>query len=173
MTDSYGFLPQRIDSDAPVFVISVAAQLAEMHPQTLRGYDRVGLVVPKRARGRGRRHQPIAGIGHRRHAGVRDDHDAASGFEVIYERRDPGTLVAVEERHHRGGGVDSETPAQVAKPPGVFGGDHVGLGEGGEQRGRGVFGMADGCAGQHQHARGSHAATFSHRSGRLRCWEEA
>ncbi|MFZ1411732.1 MAG: MerR family transcriptional regulator [Micropruina sp.] len=50
------FLPQRIDSDAPVFVISVAAQLAEMHPQTLRGYDRLGLVVPRRARGRGRRY---------------------------------------------------------------------------------------------------------------------
>ncbi|MDN5804608.1 MAG: MerR family transcriptional regulator, partial [Microlunatus sp.] len=31
-------LPQPIDSDAPVFVISVAAQLAGMHPQTLRTY---------------------------------------------------------------------------------------------------------------------------------------
>ena len=35
-------LPQQIDSDAPVFVISVAAQLAGMHPQTLRTYDRMG-----------------------------------------------------------------------------------------------------------------------------------
>ena len=41
-------LPQQIDSDAPVFVISVAAQLAGMHPQTLRTYDRMGLVVPRR-----------------------------------------------------------------------------------------------------------------------------
>jgi MerR family transcriptional regulator/heat shock protein HspR len=49
-------LPARIDPDAPIFVISVAAQLAEMHPQTLRGYDRLGLVVPGRARGRGRRY---------------------------------------------------------------------------------------------------------------------
>lgn len=49
-------LPDRIDPDAPVFVISVAAQLAEMHPQTLRGYDRLGLVVPGRSRGRGRRY---------------------------------------------------------------------------------------------------------------------
>ncbi|HZB50250.1 MAG TPA: MerR family DNA-binding transcriptional regulator, partial [Mycobacteriales bacterium] len=32
--------------DAPVFVISVAAQLAGMHPQTLRQYDRLGLVNP-------------------------------------------------------------------------------------------------------------------------------
>lgn len=68
-TSSSGFLPQRIDSDAPVFVISVAAQLAEMHPQTLRGYDRVGLVVPKRARGRGRRYslRDIAKLRHIQH----------------------------------------------------------------------------------------------------------
>ena len=50
------YLPDRLDADAPIFVISVAAQLAEMHPQTLRGYDRLGLVVPGRARGRGRRY---------------------------------------------------------------------------------------------------------------------
>jgi MerR family transcriptional regulator/heat shock protein HspR len=49
-------LPQRIDNDAPVFVISVAAQLAGMHPQTLRGYDRLGLVSPRRTAGRGRRY---------------------------------------------------------------------------------------------------------------------
>ncbi|MDO5726930.1 MAG: MerR family transcriptional regulator [Bowdeniella nasicola] len=40
----------------PVFVISVAAKLAGMHPQTLRQYDRLGLVVPSRTRGRGRRY---------------------------------------------------------------------------------------------------------------------
>lgn len=50
------FLPDKLDADAPIFVISVAAQLADMHPQTLRGYDRLGLVVPGRARGRGRRY---------------------------------------------------------------------------------------------------------------------
>ena len=49
-------LPQLIDNDAPVFVISVAAQLAGMHPQTLRSYDRMGLVCPRRAAGRGRRY---------------------------------------------------------------------------------------------------------------------
>lgn len=45
-----------IDEDAPIFPISVAAELAGMHPQTLRGYDRLGLVVPSRAKGRGRRY---------------------------------------------------------------------------------------------------------------------
>jgi MerR family transcriptional regulator/heat shock protein HspR len=42
--------------DAPVFVISVAAQLAGMHPQTLRQYDRLGLVNPGRTAGGGRRY---------------------------------------------------------------------------------------------------------------------
>ncbi len=49
-------LPTAIDRDAPIFVISTAAHLAGMHPQTLRQYDRLGLVVPQRARGRGRRY---------------------------------------------------------------------------------------------------------------------
>ncbi len=42
--------------DRPVYVISIAAQLAGMHPQTLRTYDRLGLVSPGRASGRGRRY---------------------------------------------------------------------------------------------------------------------
>lgn len=44
------------DPEAPVFVISVAAELSGMHPQTLRGYDRIGLVSPGRAGGGGRRY---------------------------------------------------------------------------------------------------------------------
>jgi MerR family transcriptional regulator/heat shock protein HspR len=46
----------RLPEDAPVFVISVAAQLAGMHPQTLRQYDRLGLVNPGRTPGGGRRY---------------------------------------------------------------------------------------------------------------------
>lgn len=42
--------------DAPLFAVSAAAELAGMHPQTLRQYDRLGLVVPQRTRGRGRRY---------------------------------------------------------------------------------------------------------------------
>lgn len=44
------------NEDAPVFVISVAAELTGMHPQTLRGYDRMGLVRPGRTGGGGRRY---------------------------------------------------------------------------------------------------------------------
>jgi MerR family transcriptional regulator/heat shock protein HspR len=45
-----------LDEHAAVFVISVAAELAGMHPQTLRQYDRLGLVSPGRTSGRGRRY---------------------------------------------------------------------------------------------------------------------
>lgn len=44
------------EPDAPVYVISVAAQLTGLHPQTLRAYDRLGLVSPGRAGGGGRRY---------------------------------------------------------------------------------------------------------------------
>jgi MerR family transcriptional regulator, heat shock protein HspR len=46
----------RLDDDTPVFVISVAAELSGMHPQTLRQYDRLGLVTPGRSGGGGRRY---------------------------------------------------------------------------------------------------------------------
>jgi MerR family transcriptional regulator/heat shock protein HspR len=47
-----------VADDAPVFVISVAAELAGMHAQTLRQYDRLGLVRPGRTPGGGRRYSP-------------------------------------------------------------------------------------------------------------------
>ena len=43
-------------AERAVYVISVAAELAGMHPQTLRQYDRLGLVSPARSSGRGRRY---------------------------------------------------------------------------------------------------------------------
>jgi MerR family transcriptional regulator, heat shock protein HspR len=45
-----------LTDDTPVYVISVAAQLSGLHPQTLRTYDRLGLVSPGRAIGGGRRY---------------------------------------------------------------------------------------------------------------------
>ena len=49
-------MTEPIDEGAAVFVISVAATLAGMHPQTLRQYDRLGLVTPTRSGGGGRRY---------------------------------------------------------------------------------------------------------------------
>lgn len=48
--------PFEMSDDTPVYVISVAAQLSGMHPQTLRSYDRQGLVSPGRTAGQGRRY---------------------------------------------------------------------------------------------------------------------
>src|ERR1700758_3872179 len=48
--------PYELSDDMPVYVISVAASLSGMHPQTLRGYERVGLVTPRRTAGGGRRY---------------------------------------------------------------------------------------------------------------------
>jgi len=42
----------RLPEDEPCYVISVAAKLVELHPQTLRHYDRLGLLRPSRTAGR-------------------------------------------------------------------------------------------------------------------------
>jgi MerR family transcriptional regulator, heat shock protein HspR len=45
-----------LDENSPIFAIAAAAELAGMHPQTLRQYDRLGLVVPERTQGGSRRY---------------------------------------------------------------------------------------------------------------------
>lgn len=45
-----------MDEFSPLFAIAVAAGLAAMHPQTLRQYDRLGLVSPRRTAGQSRRY---------------------------------------------------------------------------------------------------------------------
>lgn len=61
-------LPATMDADAAILTVTVAARLADMHPQTLRGYDRLGLVVPRRVRG-GRRYslRDVAKLRHIQH----------------------------------------------------------------------------------------------------------
>ena len=51
---SDGGSSQRLDSGRGVFMISVAAELADMHPQTLRMYEARGLIAPKRSAGKTR-----------------------------------------------------------------------------------------------------------------------
>jgi MerR family transcriptional regulator/heat shock protein HspR len=46
----------QFEPEAKVLIISVAARMAGMHPQTLRQYDRLGLVQPQRTPGGGRRY---------------------------------------------------------------------------------------------------------------------
>jgi MerR family transcriptional regulator/heat shock protein HspR len=45
-------MTDRLPDDEPCYVISVAAKLVELHPQTLRYYDRIGLIQPSRTSGR-------------------------------------------------------------------------------------------------------------------------
>lgn len=47
-----------IDKDKPLYVISVAAELVDMHPQTLRLYERKGLIEPSRSAGKTRLYSP-------------------------------------------------------------------------------------------------------------------
>jgi MerR family transcriptional regulator/heat shock protein HspR len=49
---------ETIPPDKPYYVISVAARLVNLHPQTLRHYETLGLVVPQRSRGNIRLYSP-------------------------------------------------------------------------------------------------------------------
>ena len=102
----------RLDDRAPVLAISVAAELSGMHPQTLRQYDRLGLVVPRRTRGRGRRYS-IGDVRRLRQiqAMSQDEGINLAGIKRILELQDEvaaleGTLESVRER------LSTMTPAQ-------------------------------------------------------------
>ena len=56
MRDKENLDNQQPDDEAGLYVISVAAELSGLHPQTLRQYDRLGLVSPNRTVGRNRRY---------------------------------------------------------------------------------------------------------------------
>ena len=95
--------PFGLSDDTPVYVISVAAQLSGLHPQTLRSYDRLGLVSPGRAAGRrpplfDARH-PAAARGSAALAGT--------GREPVRYQADPRTRERPEEAPaaRRGAGV--------------------------------------------------------------------
>jgi MerR family transcriptional regulator/heat shock protein HspR len=45
-----------VDENSPLFAIAIAAELSGMHPQTLRQYDRLGMVSPRRTAGQSRRY---------------------------------------------------------------------------------------------------------------------
>ncbi len=56
MTRRWQGIPGQPGPEVPVYVISVAAELTGLHPQTLRSYDRLGIVSPGRTGGGGRRY---------------------------------------------------------------------------------------------------------------------
>ena len=54
--EQYDYDDQEKIETMPLMPVSVAAALANMHPQTVRQYDRLGLVIPGRTKGQGRRY---------------------------------------------------------------------------------------------------------------------
>jgi MerR family transcriptional regulator/heat shock protein HspR len=100
--------------DVKVFVISVAAELAGMHPQTLRQYDRLGLVQPGRASGGGRRYsardvarlREIARLSH-------DEGVNLAGIKRIIELE--SHVEALQERVHELLGELGEAHRRVAE----------------------------------------------------------
>ncbi|MDN5688279.1 MAG: helix-turn-helix transcriptional regulator [Brachybacterium sp.] len=102
----------RIDERAPVFVISVAAELSGMHPQTLRQYDRLGLVSPQRTLGRGRRYsaRDVAKLREVQRLSQEQGINLA-GIKRILELQDEVTDL-VEQLESVQDSLDSLTPAQ-------------------------------------------------------------
>ena len=56
MSDHSAGSGRQLDENSPLFAIAVAAELSGMHPQTLRQYDKLGLVSPRRTVGQSRRY---------------------------------------------------------------------------------------------------------------------
>ncbi len=103
-------------NDRAVYVISVAAELAGVHPQTLRIYERKGLLDPARTRGGNRRYSDIDIDRLRRIAELTADGLNLAGVKMVLSleeelrrlrsdferlRRDALEQVAAAERRHR------------------------------------------------------------------------
>jgi MerR family transcriptional regulator/heat shock protein HspR len=101
------------DDRTPVYVISVAAQLAGMHPQTLRQYDRLGLVVPSRATGRGRRYSAhdVAKLRYVQHL------SQTEGINLAGVRRILELQAEVEDLRRKMSQLLAEVQRGVAQPP--------------------------------------------------------
>ena len=113
-----------ISQDTPLFVISVAAELCGMHPQTLRQYDRIGLVSPTRTSGRSRRYtmQDVAKL--REVARLSAEGVSLEGIRRVLELVDQNTALNARVRD-----LERELANQVMSQPGnrVFAGGEQGV----------------------------------------------
>ncbi len=102
-----------ISQDTPLFVISVAAELCGMHPQTLRQYDRIGLVSPTRTSGRSRRYtmQDVAHL--REVARLSAEGVSLEGIRRVLELVDQNTALNARVRD-----LERELANQVMSQPG-------------------------------------------------------
>lgn len=83
-----------MDENTPVFAIAVAADLAGMHPQTLRQYDRLGLVSPDRTAGKSRRYSMRDVVQLREVSRLSSEGLNLEGIRRILELEDQVTMLA-------------------------------------------------------------------------------
>ncbi len=102
------------DVDTPMFAIALAAELSGMHPQTLRQYDRLGLVVPARTQGGSRRYSVRHVERLREVARMSADGMSLPAISRILELED-----RVHELHGRVRDLEERVRAELDRRPGA------------------------------------------------------
>jgi len=103
----------QIDEFSPLFPIAAAAELAGMHPQTLRQYDRLGLVSPRRTAGQSRRYSMHDVAQLREIARLSAEGLNLAGVRRILELEDQVTALAMRVRE-----LESALAEEVLNRPG-------------------------------------------------------
>ena len=103
----------QLDEFSPLFPIAAAAELAGMHPQTLRQYDRLGLVSPRRTAGQSRRYSMRDVAQLREIARLTAEGLNLEGVRRILELEDQVTALAMRVRE-----LESALAEEVLNRPG-------------------------------------------------------
>src|SRR3954468_59160 len=102
-----------MDENSPLFAIAVAAELCNMHPQTLRQYDRLGLVSPRRTAGQSRRYSMRDVVQLREIARLSAEGLNLEGIRRILELENQVTALAMRVRE-----LESALAEEVLNRPG-------------------------------------------------------
>lgn len=118
-----------MDAQTPVFAIAVAAELAGMHPQTLRQYDRLGLVSPTRTPGQSRRYSMHDVVQLREIAALSAEGLNLAGIKRILELEDQNAELAarVRDLEHALAEELLQRPGRRVFAAGSTGGDVISL----------------------------------------------
>ena len=100
---------ERIDSSRGVFMISVAAELADMHPQTLRMYEARGLITPQRSAGKTRLYSQRDVERLRKIQGMTEEGLNLAGVETVLEMERQLERLRAELRRMRRRAAEAET----------------------------------------------------------------
>ena len=95
-----------MDENSPLFAIAMAAELANMHPQTLRQYDRLGLVSPTRTAGKSRRYSMRDVAQLREIAALSAEGVSLEGIRRVLDLEDQVTALAARVRQLEGALAD-------------------------------------------------------------------